>query len=195
MVSDGIETCGGDPVKVVKELKEEGIDITVHIIGFDMDDKGQKLLKEVSDEGNGKFINVYSKEELDKYLRQQYELQQSEWSNWKDSGVNRSLQVSDGKKLEVVHIENKIKDIASTEYSNLTKANEYLKRTLTESNLNFNEIESLNMDRYHTISKYATDTSESIRSNISTNNSEVIKEYNEVGNEKVNEAIINKVSK
>lgn len=69
-----------------------------------------------------------------------------------------------------------MKDIASTEYSNLTKANEYLKRTLTESNLNFNEIGSLIMDRYHTISKYATDTSESIRSNISTNNSEVIKE-------------------
>ena len=53
LVSDGIETCDGDPVKIVKELKDDGINVSVNIIGFDIDDEGQKLLKEISDEGNG----------------------------------------------------------------------------------------------------------------------------------------------
>ena len=194
VVSDGIETCGGDPVHVVKELKKSGIDITVNIIGFDMDHNGQRLLKEVSDEGNGEFRNVQSQDELDTYLRQQYELQQFEWSNWKDSGVKQAIQVSDRKKLEVTDIENNIKEIASREYKNLANAQEYLEKTFIESTDHSDGITALITDRYYTITKYATDTSKSIRSHISTNASKEIKQYNEEGNEKVNENFHNKMN-
>jgi len=192
VVSDGIETCGGDPVEVVKELKESGIDITVNIIGFDIDDNGQRLLKEVSDEGNGEFKNVNSQQELNKYLRQQYEVQQYKWSNWKDSGVEQATQISDEKKLQIVDIEDEIKNIANTEYEHLINAHAYLEKTFEESNIDFDEIASLINERYSEISKYARDTSESIRSNIMMNNSEEIRNYNEEGDNKVNENIIEK---
>ena len=38
MLSDGIETCGGDPCKLVKDLKAQGINFTIHVIGLDVDD-------------------------------------------------------------------------------------------------------------------------------------------------------------
>lgn len=44
VVSDGIETCGGDPVKVAKELHQSEVKTVVNIIGFDVDNEGQKLL-------------------------------------------------------------------------------------------------------------------------------------------------------
>jgi len=36
LVSDGKETCGGDPCKLVKKLKESGIKFVMHVIGFDV---------------------------------------------------------------------------------------------------------------------------------------------------------------
>jgi Ca-activated chloride channel family protein len=36
LVSDGIETCGGDPCALARELAAGGIDFTAHVIGFDI---------------------------------------------------------------------------------------------------------------------------------------------------------------
>ncbi|MGI9449556.1 MAG: vWA domain-containing protein, partial [Geminicoccaceae bacterium] len=35
LVSDGEDTCGGDPCAVARELEAAGIDFTVHVVGFD----------------------------------------------------------------------------------------------------------------------------------------------------------------
>ncbi|BCW88868.1 hypothetical protein sos41_20120 [Alphaproteobacteria bacterium SO-S41] len=42
LVSDGIETCGGDPCAVAKALEESGVDFTAHVIGFDITDPNAK---------------------------------------------------------------------------------------------------------------------------------------------------------
>ncbi|MGA9573015.1 MAG: hypothetical protein WBS20_03605, partial [Lysobacterales bacterium] len=38
LVTDGEETCDGDPAAVIESLAEEGIDVTVNIVGFAIDD-------------------------------------------------------------------------------------------------------------------------------------------------------------
>lgn len=38
LVSDGIETCGGDPCAVAKALKDSGVNFTAHVVGFDVTD-------------------------------------------------------------------------------------------------------------------------------------------------------------
>lgn len=38
LVTDGAETCGGDPEKVVRELRDKGVDVTLNIVGFAIDD-------------------------------------------------------------------------------------------------------------------------------------------------------------
>ncbi|MGC8227990.1 vWA domain-containing protein [Pseudobacillus badius] len=64
IVSDGIETCGGDPVAAAKKLQAQNIQAQVNIIGFDVDDSGQKQLKEVAEAGGGDYATVKNKEEL-----------------------------------------------------------------------------------------------------------------------------------
>src|SRR5699024_10946593 len=38
LISDGIETCDGDPVETVEEIKDDVDNVTINIIGFDVDD-------------------------------------------------------------------------------------------------------------------------------------------------------------
>jgi Ca-activated chloride channel homolog len=70
IVSDGIETCDGDPVKEAKALAASDLNVKVHIIGFDVDDEGQKQLKKAAEAGNGKYYTVNSKLELTNTLQE-----------------------------------------------------------------------------------------------------------------------------
>lgn len=65
IVSDGIETCDGDPIAAAKKLQENNIQAKVNIIGFDVDDEGQKQLKQVADSGGGIYATVRDKSELE----------------------------------------------------------------------------------------------------------------------------------
>jgi Ca-activated chloride channel homolog len=58
IVSDGIETCDGNPVEAAKKLHESNIKAEVNIIGFDVDNKGQQQLKAVAEAGGGEFQSV-----------------------------------------------------------------------------------------------------------------------------------------
>ncbi len=50
LVSDGQETCTGDPVKEAKYLSEQyGININVQVIGYAVDDASQQQLKKIAD--------------------------------------------------------------------------------------------------------------------------------------------------
>lgn len=72
IVSDGVETCGGDPVKAAKKLAESDIQAKVNIIGFDVDNKGQRQLKNVAEAGNGEYATVRSKEELSQQITEEW---------------------------------------------------------------------------------------------------------------------------
>ncbi|WP_338753154.1 vWA domain-containing protein [Bacillus sp. FJAT-52991] len=65
IVSDGIETCDGDPVATAKKLQEQNIQAKVNIIGFDVDDQGQNQLKQVAEAGGGEYVTVKTKDELE----------------------------------------------------------------------------------------------------------------------------------
>ncbi|MCA1033504.1 VWA domain-containing protein [Bacillus infantis] len=70
IVSDGIETCDGNPVKEAKALADSNLNVKVHIIGFDVDDAGQAQLKKTAEAGNGKYYTVNSKLELTNTLNE-----------------------------------------------------------------------------------------------------------------------------
>src|SRR5690606_22122986 len=82
VVSDGIETCGGDPVKAAKELHQSEIQAIVNIIGFDVDNEGQRALKKVAEAGGGKYTTVNTGEDLRKHLEEEYERLADEWEMW-----------------------------------------------------------------------------------------------------------------
>jgi len=88
VVSDGIETCGGDPVKAAEELHQSEIQAIVNIIGFDVDNAGQRALKKVAEAGGGKYTTVSSGEDLRRHLEGEYTRLRIEWRSW---GVESSL--------------------------------------------------------------------------------------------------------
>lgn len=90
VVSDGIETCGGDPVQAASSLAESEIQAEVNIIGFDVDNEGQKQLEAVAKAGNGQYKSVYSESELNDYLKQEYSRLYWEWLAW---GNDRSFDI------------------------------------------------------------------------------------------------------
>jgi hypothetical protein len=56
LVSDGEETCGGDPIVAAKKIKLENARIDV--IGFDVQGKAAEELKNISVQGGGGYISV-----------------------------------------------------------------------------------------------------------------------------------------
>lgn len=68
VVSDGIETCDGDPVEEARKLANSDLQVKVNIIGFNVDDEGQRQLKAAAEAGNGQYFTVNSKVELENTL-------------------------------------------------------------------------------------------------------------------------------
>lgn len=64
IVSDGVETCGGNPAKAASSLHQSDIEAVVNIIGFDVDNEGQQQLKKVAEAGGGSYRTVNDKDSL-----------------------------------------------------------------------------------------------------------------------------------
>ena len=68
LLSDGIDTCGGDPCKLVAELKAQGVEFTIHVIGLDVDDPTRKQLMCIAQAAGGKYHDARSQQDLSTVL-------------------------------------------------------------------------------------------------------------------------------
>ena len=55
LVSDGKETCEGDPCALVKELRESGVRFVMHVIGFGVSKEERKQLECIAGAGGGMY--------------------------------------------------------------------------------------------------------------------------------------------
>lgn len=69
LLSDGEETCGGDPVAEIKALKAKNIAVKVYAIGFDVDEKSRQQLKSIAQESGGEYFDAKNQEELRRALQ------------------------------------------------------------------------------------------------------------------------------
>lgn len=56
LVSDGLETCHGDPCAAAKKLKQLGVDFTAHVIAFDLKPEETEKLRCIADATGGRFF-------------------------------------------------------------------------------------------------------------------------------------------
>jgi hypothetical protein len=69
LITDGEETCGGDPALEIEELRKAGIGTRVSIVGFALDDKKlAATFRRWSDLGGGAFFDAKDAAGLDKSL-------------------------------------------------------------------------------------------------------------------------------
>jgi Ca-activated chloride channel homolog len=66
LVTDGIETCGGDPVAAARALHASKIKAVINIIGFNVGSTEQQQLKAVAMAGGGSFFTANNADELNK---------------------------------------------------------------------------------------------------------------------------------
>jgi hypothetical protein len=60
LISDGKETCDGNPINVAKELKNSGMNVTANVIGFDVGGEDEKQLQEIAKNGAGEYFPAKS---------------------------------------------------------------------------------------------------------------------------------------
>jgi len=70
LVSDGMETCGGDPVLAAKALLQTGYDLRIHVVGFDISQNlpARDQLIEIAQSTGGLYYDVRSSEGLRRAL-------------------------------------------------------------------------------------------------------------------------------
>jgi hypothetical protein len=65
LVTDGEETCGGDPAAAIRALAAQGIDARINIVGFAVDDETLKAqFREWAHLGNGQYFDAAGAAEL-----------------------------------------------------------------------------------------------------------------------------------
>lgn len=70
LLSDGEETCGGDPVAVLKKLQEEGFKVVVHTVGFNVDAATRKQLEDISNATSGTYYDAKGSKGLNDALKE-----------------------------------------------------------------------------------------------------------------------------
>ncbi|MBV7392910.1 vWA domain-containing protein [Mameliella sediminis] len=69
LVSDGVETCNPDPCAAARALEQAGVDLTVHVVGFDVDDpEARRQMQCLADETGGQFLLAANASELGQAL-------------------------------------------------------------------------------------------------------------------------------
>jgi Mg-chelatase subunit ChlD len=77
IISDGEETCGGDPIAKAKELNSSNIGVIINVIGLDVDKAVETQLQNIAQSGGGEYYSVKAEEEIanamkkhEEYMRQ-----------------------------------------------------------------------------------------------------------------------------
>jgi hypothetical protein len=69
LITDGEETCGGDPAQAIEKLKAAGIDVRVNVVGFAIDDANLKqTFRYWASVGGGSYFDAANSEELSQSL-------------------------------------------------------------------------------------------------------------------------------
>lgn len=99
VVSDGIETCDGDPISAAKSLKDSGVAPVVNIIGFDLKSSDQKQLEDMAVAAGGTYTNVKNQDQLKNEFEKTIKESQK-WIQWKSEQttnvvIDSNLQIKD----------------------------------------------------------------------------------------------------
>lgn len=143
LVSDGEETCNADPCAVSKELEEQGINFTAHVIGFDIkgNQKAKDQLKCIADNTGGKFFEAEDAASLKDSLNQVKETVAIKVNTVKVKTNIGNLKIINTKDFVTAHDQE-----SDEKKANIPRANEIVKLNagkykLEFDNFNVNDIE------------------------------------------------------
>ena len=120
LVSDGQETCGGDPVSVAKKLVEQGFTIKIHTIGFAVDTETRKQLEDIAKATGGNYYNAEDSAQLTASLE---EIKKRSLEEYESSG--KAVKPADNLGQAPEIIEGEYKDSLSMQEAKFYKVKAY----------------------------------------------------------------------
>lgn len=78
LISDGIETCDGDPCSVAGLAKSAGVAMKVHVVGFDVDQDARAQLECIANAGGGQYFNASDTNGFQKAMQAVVQVAQAE---------------------------------------------------------------------------------------------------------------------
>ncbi|MET0773251.1 MAG: hypothetical protein ABWZ82_09220 [Candidatus Limnocylindrales bacterium] len=70
VVSDGAESCGGNPAREVRRLKEQGVDVTLNVVGLALEDsKVRRSIRRLAALGGGSYFDARDPAEVAAAIR------------------------------------------------------------------------------------------------------------------------------
>ena len=64
LLSDGLETCDGDPCEAVRKFRETGAELLTHVVGFDVGKEDVSQFECIAQAGGGLFLEAENAEQL-----------------------------------------------------------------------------------------------------------------------------------
>jgi Ca-activated chloride channel homolog len=118
LVSDGIETCDGDPVAVAKSFADSNVAPIINVIGFDVDSETQKQLKQVAQNANGVYTTVTSKDQLAAEFERAKKVLER-WEDWKKDSLSEAEVQQVDHNFEILAFMNDWRSKAQRQYLNI----------------------------------------------------------------------------
>jgi hypothetical protein len=76
LLTDGVETCGGDPAAAIQALRAANTEVRVNIIGFAIDNEAlRQTFASWAELGNGSYFNAENADQLSDALQQSVQAQ------------------------------------------------------------------------------------------------------------------------
>src|SRR5690606_18720606 len=115
VVTDGIETCGGDPVAAAEAPSAPDRRPLVDVIGPQTGDADHAALAAIAEAGGGAFTPAGSGAELDAYWQEERQRMQAAWAQWRQEEATRITQEGEANKVTAHVIGESIKTTANVE--------------------------------------------------------------------------------
>ncbi len=185
LVSDGVETCDGNPVTAAKTLNQSEITPLVNIIGFDVNNEGNKQLKEVAQAAGGTYASVTNQDELKKEFDRSAEMAKR-WFEWLYSS-KRQINIDYSKRKQDImsfHIE--WKDKMLREVGNERKAILHLKSAGKLSEEQDDDLMELINSHYEFVTKIRDGLYDDLNQIVTADFEKMTREIEEKYNERMN---------
>jgi Ca-activated chloride channel family protein len=115
VVTDGLETCGGDPVAAAEALAASDIRPVVNVIGFQTGDADQAALVAIAEAGGGRFTSAGSGAQLEAYWQEEQRRMQQAWAAWSREEANRITRAGEDNKRSANVVGQRIKTASDVE--------------------------------------------------------------------------------
>ncbi len=99
LVTDGAESCYGDPEKELRILQQKGVDFKMHVLGLGLKPEEKQIMQSLAKTGRGKYYNVDDDSDfyaaVEDLLKKESSTKKQEIENLKtDSDKNRKIRIT-----------------------------------------------------------------------------------------------------